>query len=164
MSVIKAKRNESHLEALDQTDRLAAELTKLMIRNFGIKDLNHVARRAYAFGRDDQEDVGKYIFLISDFKKSINQDVRLIGYHIKAADEIWPTTLSECDRRRDFQNLALGNCAHIRHELQRFCHIFDVSIDNYRMPIYELNKTEHDIKRWRQRDNRFRNKIIRGNA
>ena len=159
MSVVKSKRNESRLEVLVQADRLAKSLTDLMVRDFGIKDPEMVARRKYAFGKDRVENASRYRFLISETKTSLSQDVRLLTYHIESANAIFPTTLSECDKRRELQDLALGNCAHIRHELQRFCDVFDVRIGDYRIPVAELDREVALLKKWRQKDSSVRRKL-----
>jgi len=159
MSVVKSKRHESRLEVLVQVDRLAKELTDLMIRNFGTKDVNAMARRQYAYGKDVRENPAHYRFLISEYKNAIVKDLKLLNYHIDSANAIHPTNLVECDERRRLQDLALGNCDHIKHELQQFCDDFDVRIADYRIPIFELDREIELLKKWRRSDNRIRKKI-----
>ncbi len=161
MSVVKSKRHESRLEVLIQADRLAVALTDLMIRDFGIKDVQCIARRKYAYGKDVRENPAHYRFLISEYKTTITKDLKLLNYYIDSANAISPTILAECDERRRQQDLALGICSHIKHELQRFCDDFEVRIADYRIPIAELDYEIKLLKKWRRGDNRIRHRISR---
>ena len=53
MSVLVSDRKESKFEAITYSVEVRSLLIELMQRGFGIKDINAVARRRYAFGNDD---------------------------------------------------------------------------------------------------------------
>lgn len=151
MSVVKSKRRLSNFEVIHHIDVLGRDLTQLMIRNFGV-DPFYTARRNYAVGKDRFENVHKYRFIVAEAKRQINKDISSLTYHAKTAYKIWPRSKSELESRRNLQNLALGDCEHIRSELQRVCDVFCVSLSNFRIPIGSLNYEVKLLSGWQKTD------------
>lgn len=61
MSVLVSDRKESRFEAITYSIELHDMLIDFMQRNFGVKDLEHLVRLRYAYGKDETEDYGKFL-------------------------------------------------------------------------------------------------------
>ena len=108
MSVLVSNRKESKFEAVTYSIELHAMLTELMQRSFGVKNLDNFVRMRYAFGRDDKEDFAKYRYLMQNSKNRIDHIASLLTSNVRAANTLYPTSLHEYERRRDYQNDASG--------------------------------------------------------
>lgn len=73
MSVLASKRKESKFEAITFSIDLHDMLLDFMQRSFGVKDLDHLVRVRYAYGKDETEDFAKYRYLMTNFKNRIDQ-------------------------------------------------------------------------------------------
>ena len=159
MSVLVSKRNESRFEAITYSVELHNMLIELMQHSFGIKDLDHFVRIRYAYGKDPTEDFSKYRYLMQNFKTRIDQIASLLTNNVRAANSIYPTTLHEYEKRRDYQNTAIVNCEQLLKELQRVVEIFEVDINIYGRYVNAINREIGLIKRWRQRDNKIKSQL-----
>jgi len=162
MSVIASKRNPSRFEPIKHAVDLRVLLTALLVRNFGIKDLEHVVRIKYAFGKDRKEDLPKYIFIMASCKNRIDMLASHIEANVRAANTIYPVSIGECDQRREFQNVAIVNCEQLISELQYIVNMFWVDINDYRQYVEAIDQQIALIKKWRQSDNRIRKKLLKG--
>lgn len=118
MSVLVSKRTESKFEVIVYSIELHDMLIELMQRSFGVKDLDQFVRMRYAHGKDATEDFSKYRYLMYNYKTRIDQLASLMTNNIRAANSIYPTTLHEYEKRRDYQNTAIVNCEQLLKELQ----------------------------------------------
>lgn len=159
MSVPKCRRNTSRLEVIDHSVKVRGMLTELCSRDLGIKDILHVARMNYAFGIDQREDLSKYMYEIRHSKeKLIDLGGQIEGY-VRAANSIIPKFLYECKMRREFQTRALASCEQVVSELQHIVGTFKVDINSFKQYIVAIDRQEELIKKWRQADNRIRERI-----
>lgn len=156
MSVIVSKRNLSKFEVIKYSSDLRLLFTELSSRTFGIKDLNSIARRKYAFGREDSENIDKYIHILAGCKHRIDEITGFIEMHVRAANTIYPENIDEYLSRRDNQNQAIINCELLLNELQYIVNIFDVDINKYKQYIEAIDREILLIKRWRQTDNKLK--------
>jgi hypothetical protein len=156
MSVLVSDRRESKFEAITYSIELHAMLTELMQRSFGVRDLDNLVRIRYAYGKDDKEDFAKYRYLMQNSKNRIDQIASLLTSNVRAANTLYPTSLHEYERRRDYQNIAIANCEQLIKELQRVVEIFEVDINIYGKYIKAINREIGLIKKWRQRDNKIK--------
>lgn len=156
MSVLVSDRKESKFEAVVYSLELHDMLIDLMQRNFGIKDIDQFVRVRYAYGRDTREDFEKYRYLMYNFKKRIDQLASMLTGNVMAANSTYPTTMHEYERRRDYQNSALVNCEQLIMELQRVVETFNVDINVYGRYVKAINRETGLIKKWRQKDNKFK--------
>lgn len=90
MSVLVSRRRESKLEVIIHAVRLQQEFTKLLQRDFGIRDINAIVRRKYAFGKyvASQKYYGRYMddwYIISNSKEDLHI---LLNDIIKIAGEL----------------------------------------------------------------------------
>lgn len=156
MSVLVSNRKESQYEAITHSTNLHNELIDLMQRNFGVKDINHFVRVKYAYGDDSEENFAKYRYLIHNSKTQIDKTATLLTNNLVAAKSLYPTSLSEYEQRRSYQNAAIANCEQLLMELQRTVEIFDVNLNVYSKCVKDINREIELIKRWRQKDNKFK--------
>lgn len=163
MSVLASKRRESKFEAVTYSIELHDMLLELMQRNFGVKDLDHLVRVRYAYGKDETEDFAKYRYLMTNFKTRIDQLASQLTSNVRAANSTYPTTMREYEQRRDYQNNALVNCEQLIKELQRVVEIFEVDLNTYGRHVKAIDREIGLIKKWRQRDNKIKS-YLQGNV
>ena len=156
MSVLSADRKESKFEAVTFSIELHDLLIDLMQRSFGIKNLDDVVRKRYAHGKDKTEDFAKYRYLMVNSKSRIDQLAALLTNNLRAANSIYPTSISEYEQRRGYQNIAIANCEQLINELQRIVEVFEVDINIYGKYINAIDREIGLIKKWRQRDNKIK--------
>ena len=156
MGVIVSHRNESRFEVLAHAVDMRNKLTELAIRGFGIKNLERVARRKYIFGQKKAESVSKYIFLLANHKNRFDFLSAQVVEYTRAANAIYPRSLSECDLRREYQDRALVACEQLVSEMQQIVEVFDVDLNRYKPYVETIDREIGLIKSWRQSDNRLR--------
>ena len=159
MSVLVSKRKESRFEAIVFSIELHDMLIDLMQRGFGVKDLDQLVRVRYARGKDETEDFNYYRYLMQNFKSRIDQLASQLTGNVRAANSIYPTTLKEYERRREYQNSAIVNCELLIKELQRVVDIFEVDVNIYGKYIKAIDREIGLIKKWRQRDNKIKSYV-----
>lgn len=156
MGVIVSHRNESRFEVLAHAVEMRNKLTELSVRGFGIRNLERLARKKYASGKDKTESVSKYVFLLSGHKNRFDfLSAQVVGY-TRAANAIFPRSLSECDLRREYQDRALVACEQLIGEMQQIVEVFDVDLNCYKQYVDVIDREIGLIKSWRQSDNRLR--------
>ena len=163
MSVLASKRRESKFEAVTYSIELHDMLLDLILRNFGVKDLDHLVRVRYAYGKDEMEDFAKYRYLMANFKTRIEQLASQLTSNVRGANSTYPTTMREYEQRRDYQNDALVNCEQLIKELQRVVEIFEVDLNTYGRYVKAIDREIGLIKKWRQRDNKIKS-YLQGNV
>ena len=159
MSVLVSKRTESKFEAVIYSIQLHDMLLDLMHRNFGVKDLDHLVRLRYAYGKDKTEDFERYRYLMYNFKNRIDHLASSITSNVRAANSLYPTTMHEYEQRRDYQNAAIVNCEQLLKEIQRVVEIFEVDINIYKNYVNAIDREIGLIKKWRQRDNKIKSSL-----
>ena len=163
ISVLASKRKESKFEAITFSIDLHDMLLDLMQRSFGVKDLDHLVRVRYAYGKDETEDFAKYRYLMTNFKNRIDQLASQLTSNVRAANSTYPTSMREYEQRRDYQNNAIINCEQILKELQRIVEIFEVDVNTYGRYVNAIDREIGLIKKWRQRDNKIK-AYLQGNV
>lgn len=162
MSVLVSDRKESKFEAITFSIELHNMLIELMQRSFGVKDFEHFVRMRYAYGKDDKEDFSKYRYLMNNFKMRIDQLASMLTSNVRAANSLYPTSIHEYEQRRSYQNNAIANCEQIVKELQQVVEIFEVDINLYSRYIKAIDREIGLIKKWRQRDNKIKSYLLKG--
>jgi hypothetical protein len=159
MSVIASKRKESKLEAIIYAKELHNMLIDFMLRDFGVKNLEHMVQLRYAYGKDETENYSKYSYLMINYKKRIDKLTNSLVNNVRAANALYPTSMHEYEIRRDYQNVAIANCEQLMNELQLIVETFDVDVNLYSRYTKAINREIGLIKSWRQHDNRFKSQI-----
>lgn len=161
MSVLVSKRTESKFEAITHSVELHDMLIDLIQRNFGVRDIEKFVRTrfAYAYSTSDEDEYVKHRYLMYNFKSRVDQLSSQLTSNVRAANSLYPTSMVEYERRREYQNNAIVNCEQLIKELQRVVEIFDVDINLYNRYVKAIDREIDLIKKWRQRDNKIKSHL-----
>ena len=162
MSVLASKRTESKFEAIIHSVELHDMLIELIQRNFGVKDIEKFVRSRFAYSAETDE-YAKYRYLMHNFKNRVDQLASQLTNNVRAANSLYPTSMTEYECRREYQNNAIVNCEQLIKELQRVVEVFDVDINLYSRYVKAIDREIDLIKKWRQRDNKIKSHL-RGNV
>lgn len=160
MSVLAVNRKESRFEAIAFSIELHDMLIELMQRGFGIRNVDQFVRKRFVRNTITEETYAFYRYEMHNSKMRIDQLASLLTNNIRAANSIYPTDLKEYEMRREYQNMAIIACEQIVHELQRIVDIFEVDVNVYGRYIQAIDREIGLIKRWRQRDNRIKDRLL----
>lgn len=158
MSVLVSKRTESKFEAITHSVELHDMLIDLIQRNFGVRDIEKFVRSRFAYSVEEDE-YAKHRYLMHNFKSRVDQLASQLTSNVRAANSLYPTSMSEYERRREYQNNAIVNCEQLIKELQRVVEIFDVDINLYGRYVKAIDREIDLIKKWRQRDNKIKSHL-----
>lgn len=156
MSVLVSNRQESRLEVINTALVIHDELTDLMQRHFGIRSIKQPLRKKFEYGITPDDNFERSMYLIQNFKGSIDQKSMSVINNLKSANTIYPTSIHEYEKRRDYQNVAIVECFCIINELQRIVDIFEVDVNKYQPYISLVYREIGLIKKWRQNDNKIK--------
>lgn len=151
MSVLVSKRTESKFEAIIHSVELHDMLIDLIQRNFGVRDIEQFVRTRFAYSVEEDE-YAKHRYLMHNFKSRVDQLASQLTSNVRAANSLYPTSMAEYERRREYQNNAIVNCEQLIKELQRVVEIFDVDINLYGRYVKAIDREIDLIKKWRLRD------------
>lgn len=158
MSVLVSKRTESKFEAITRSVELHDMLIDLIQRNFGVRDIEKFVRTRFAYSVEEDE-YAKHRYLMHNFKSRVDQLASQLTSNVRAANSLYPTSMAEYERRREYQNNAIVNCEQLIKELQRVVEIFDVDINLYGRYVKAIDREIDLIKKWRQRDNKIKSHL-----
>ncbi len=158
MSVLVSKRTESKFEAIIHSVELHDMFIELIQRNFGIKDIEKFVRTRFAYSVEEDE-YAKHRYLMQNFKSRVDQLASQLTSNVRAANSLYPTSMAEYERRREYQNNAIVNCEQLIKELQRVVEIFEVDINLYNRYVKAIDREIDLIKKWRQRDNKIKSHL-----
>lgn len=159
MSVLVSKRTESKFEAITHSVELHDMLIELIQRNFGVKDIEKFVRNRFAYCTSEDDEYAKHRYLMHNFKTRVDQLASQLTNNVRAANSLYPTSMAEYERRREYQNNAIVNCEQLIKELQRVVEIFDVDINLYGRYVKVIDREIDLIKKWRQRDNKIKSHL-----
>lgn len=158
MSVLVSKRTESKFEAIIHSVELHDMLIDLIQRNFGVRDIEQFVRTRFTYSVEEDE-YAKHRYLMHNFKSRVDQLASQLTSNVRAANSLYPTSMAEYERRREYQNNAIVNCEQLIKELQRVVEIFDVDINLYNRYVKAIDREIDLIKKWRQRDNKIKSHL-----
>lgn len=156
MSVLAVNRKESQFEPITYSETIHDMLTELIQRNFGIKDMDAVVRRQYRAGKCEPDEYWQYMYLLRNYKIRIDNKASELTSYVRDAYSRYPTTVGELEKRRELQNCAISTCWQIMVELQHVVEKFNVDLNLYKRHVQALDREVSLIKKWRQRDNKFK--------
>lgn len=158
MSVLVSKRTESKFEAIIHSVELHDMLIDLIQRNFGVRDIEKFVKTRFAYSVEEDE-YAKHRYLMQNFKSRVDQLASQLTSNVRAANSLYPTSMAEYERRREYQNNAIVNCEQLIKELQRVVEIFEVDINLYNRYVKAIDREIDLIKKWRQRDNKIKSHL-----
>ena len=167
-NIPKSKRSESKLEALHKGYELRRKITAELMASFGYsqKKLEEHIRKMTSHVQDpeEREKMSKVIREVEDdaaswfIKRERNRIADFcqgITEHLRAANTIWPTNMSEFEERRLEMDRALVCCNQLQDELQYIAETLPADKNKYMNIVLEVQAEFDMIKKLRQSDNRF---------
>ena len=156
MAVLKNKRTLSQLEFFNNAITLRKEITKLLLRDFGIRD----KVRKVKDGENELTIIEEYPkWLITFFRQSIISSLRNLMMNITAGNTIYPSTQEELAERRRYQTAAIINCEQLLCDFNYIAEVFPVELKKY-MPFVDKILFEIKLlKGWRKSSNGLSRKI-----
>lgn len=175
-NVPKSKRSLSELEFFKTALRLRVQITKWLLRDFGLKprprSIEHIAKR-HQMREDDKEALTAILdkyqlgdrlldtfpdWWIAERRRVIDRVTHTILAEIRSANAIYPTCVEECMERRIHQDRAISAVDVLVGELHFMIEILggtEVQISKFE-PWIELCEHEYKLlKGWRKADNKF---------
>ena len=172
MSVPKGKRKESKFEAQHHFYRLRADVTNLMLLDFGFSEekyRKHIERYRETHSKTGNVDeiVERYRKKCDSFKKwfidkecdAVLEILRRIGCEFTLGNSIYPSetpakVMEFCERRKHIDE-AIAQCYVLKQELQYIISSLPVNINRYERLAVDIDKQIALYKGVRQSDNRL---------
>lgn len=171
MSVPVSKRGKSKLEFFHQAYKLNDEITKLLLRDFGLKtinsDLNVFTYRAKMSEEDKQiftDLVNRYhlnvetaypYWLIDYYRNWILHILEQLINNITTANTIYANSEKEFYDRRHYQWLAISNCQQLFQTMQAVIRNLPVNAEKYMRYVDIINNEIDSLKEWKKSDNKI---------
>lgn len=176
MSVPKGKRGVSKREFFYKVTTLTDKITQLLLRDFGVKNLNRdLVNFAYK-ARMSEEDRIAYVelctryninveanfpaWLIEKYRDKIMDECFESIKNVTTADSIYPADPNFdilYSLRLQYQNKAIANCNTLLQELQAAGRVLPVDYNKF-MPYVDLITEEiNALKNWRKAMNKIKN-------
>lgn len=163
MGVIVSDRNLSKCQAVSDAVELKKKIHDLCIRDFGIKDLDHIVRLKYAYGVDSCERKEKYIVEMHRCKDTMHRYSDELIANTRAANGIRMNSVRRCNLRLDYQDRAVVSCEMMIGKIQDIADFFWVDINKLRQYIEAIDHEIILLKGWIEYTNKIRNKLVQGN-
>lgn len=175
MSVLARNRGIASMEFYRTAIELRHKLTKLLLRDLGLKTMVRNMRvNTKQMEPDDlatwQKINEKYGFaripgdypewLIEKLRDSIWDILRDMTLNITKAYTIWATTKAEADARRLAQDNAIANCESLLKEMELAISVLPVDAEKYMQYVALIDKEIALLKGWRKGDNK-RNRSLK---
>lgn len=182
MSVLKNKRSNSSLEYYHTARRLRREITKLFLRDFGVKDFKKIKSKNFPDEELKQDIIKQYPkmgmffnqytkmaeelrtenvvsqypeWLVFKFRDDIMNYLKQLMDNITAADAIYPNNKLEFKRKRVYETEAIISCEKLIQCFQYIIEVLPVDV-NKLIPYIDMIQKEIDLlKNWRKRTNRL---------
>lgn len=140
MSVVKSKRTKSNVDFEDIYFRLADGIDTLVEHNF------------YA----SKELIDKNNVFLEIRCRSLEELTDTLLYHIKIANSIYPTCMTEWEERRTSMGKAIGTCYAILTHLHRIMMRLRIGDNKYVNDITNIERMINSLKAWRKSDNKLK--------
>ena len=169
MSVLARFRKESKYEFYNHAVKLRKEMTKLLLRDLGVKKLiRNIKVRTDKMEPQDADLLlgvmekyqltvfpGEYpLWIIEHFRTSMLSILRDMHISITRAYSIWAVNKVEADERRLCQDRAIADCESLLQELQLVIDILPVDAEKYMRYVDMVEKEISLLKGWRKADNK----------
>lgn len=161
MSVIARKRKESRFKVLDNAENLKRAMVRLQQEKYGIKDIYAPVRQPYRI-KGENRNSQEYMMYLHNRIKVIGEMLDGLIFAINRANSLYPTTIHECDMRRDIQNEAIAYCNVVLNQMQTINDIYDIDLNLFVECLDLLEEELRLLKKWRQSDNKLRHKLEGG--
>jgi len=143
MSVVKSKRGKSKVEFEMIYFQLVDNIDNLLEHDFYADGVMAAKNR---------------VFLNMRFQ-SLEKLTDDLLYHIKIANSIYPTCLTEWEERRVEIGKAIGTCYAILTHYQRVMIRLRVPDTKYTLDIENISRMINSLKAWRKSDNKLKSQL-----
>lgn len=169
MSVPVRLRSQSKYEFYMGAVRLRKEITKLLLRDLGVKKLiRNIKIKTDGMEPQDADLLlgvmekyeltsfpGEYpMWLIDNLRRSIWDILRDMHINITRAYSIWATNDAEAKERRLCQDRAIADCESLLQEMQLAIEVLPVDAEKYMRYVDMIEREEALLKGWRKADNK----------
>ena len=159
----KSERKESKLQTIHNAYKIRMAVTKLAENDFYIsssKIENVIAEKIKRFPEEEQQRIKKrtYQHFEQQLQRSTNIVIELatgISRHLRIANTIFPTYMTEFEERRIEMDRAMSCCNALQDELQYIGECLYADLNRYTNLVLFIQKEFNMIKALRQSDNRF---------
>lgn len=161
--VKKSERKESKLEVIHNAYMIRMAVTKLAENNFYINSskIDKIINEKIAnFPEEQQKAIKERTYQY--FKQQLNRVTNRvldcacgISQHLRIANTIFPTYMSEFEERRLEMDRAMACCNALQDELQYAGECLYSDLNKYMNLVLQIQKEFNMIKSLRQTDNRF---------
>ncbi len=161
--VKKSERKESKLEVIHNAYAIRMAVTNLAENNFFItfsKIEDKIQNRIKGLEEKEQKRIKEsmYKYYRNQINRLENNVIELaigISRHLRIANTIFPTYMSEFEERRLEMDRAMACCNALQDELQYAGECLYADLNKYMNLVLEIQKEFNMIKSLRQTDNRF---------
>jgi hypothetical protein len=158
--VLKNKRGLSRLEFYHTARKLREDITKMLLRDFGVRDKIRKIRTPENMEVTVIE--GYPDWLITSFRLNMANLLRNLMMNIAAGNTIYPASLEELRQRRNYQTAAIINCEQLLREMQYCADVLPVKLEKF-LPYAEAVEFENRLlKGWRKAGNKLNEKLKGG--
>lgn len=159
----KSERTESKLEVIHNAYLIRTAVTKIAENNFYISESKiekMIAEKIKMFPEDNQERIKERTrqYFRHQLTRITNRTLDFaceISEHLRRANTIFPTYMSEFEERRLEMGKAMEACNALQDELQYAGECLYADLNKYTNLALEIQKEFNMIKSLRQADNRF---------
>lgn len=159
----KSERKESKLQTIHNAYKIRIAVTKLAENDFYINNSkveNIIIEKIKRFPEEEQEKIKKrtYRYFEQQLQRSTNIVIELatgISRHLRIANTIFPTYMTEFEERRIEMDRAMSCCNALQDELQYIGDCLYADLNKYTNLVLFIQKEFNMIKALRQSDNRF---------
>ena len=144
MSVVKSKRGKSKVEFEMIYFQLVDNIDNLLEHDFYADGVMAAKNR---------------VFLNMRFQ-SLEKLTDDLLYHIKIANSIYPTCMTEWEERRVEIDKAIGTCYAILTHYQRVMIRLRVPDTKYTLDIENISRMINSLKAWRKSDNKLKSQLV----
>lgn len=144
MSVVKSKRSQSKVEFEMLYFKLADSIDNLVEHNF--------------YAKDELLERNK-VFLEIRYR-TLEELTDTLLYHIKIANSIYPTCMTEWEERRVTIGKAIGTCYAILTHYQRIMMRLRIPDNKYVNDIVLVTRMINSLKAWRKSDNKLKASLL----
>lgn len=165
----KSERKESKLQTIHNAYKIRMAVTKLAENDFYISRIkidNIISEKIKKFPKENQEAIKNrtYKYFEQQVIRSTNSAIELatgISRHLRIANTIFPTYMTEFEERRIEMDKAMSCCNALQDELQYIGECLYADLNKYTKLVLLIQQEFNMIKALRQSDNRFLKNIKR---
>lgn len=158
MSVLKSKRTESTLQFYETARtlrrRISTDLLQRLCNNNLYKEDYTTDQNTQIATKETYPD-----FMIDFIRRDILETMRDLMKCISLANEIYPVTIAELDKRRILQDYAIGYTRMLQNELEYCVDIFPKQLHCMLQYADEIDHLIKILRRWKKANNKILERI-----